>query len=164
MSGYRRLCASIWAVKRCFKPSGYTDSKMKFKWKGVIFVQFIQTEFSKAKPGLYTPGIISGNMLYISGQLSRDPATGLIPEGGIGPETRQALQNLNLVLQAARLQPADVVMCRIYLPDVALWDTMNLEYARFFAEHKPARMVVPSGKLHYGCLVEVEAIAEIHSS
>lgn len=124
-------------------------------------MQLIQTEFSQAKPGFYTPGMISGKTLYISGQLSRDPASGQKPAGGIGPETRQALQNLNLVLQAAGLQPADVVMCRVYLPDVSMWDAMNLEYGRFFGEHKPARMVVPCGELHYGCLVEVEAIAEV---
>ena len=51
-------------------------------------------------------------------------------------------------------------MCRVYIPDVALWDAVNEVYADFFGEHKPARVVVPTRALHHGALVEIEAMAE----
>ena len=54
----------------------------------------------------------------------------------------------------------DVLMCRVYLPDVAYWGVLNEEYAAFFGAHKPARVVVPTGPLYGGCLVEIEAVAQ----
>ena len=109
----------------------------------------------------YSAGIIHGGLLYISGQLSVDPATEKVPEGGVRAEARQALCNLEAVLTAAGAGRDAVIQCRIYTPDVALWGDINAVYAEFFGDHKPARCVVPTGPLHYGCLVEIEAIAAI---
>ena len=53
----------------------------------------------------------------------------------------------------------DILMCRIYTPDIDFWDEIDDEYALFFGEHKPARVVVPTNKLHFGCLLEIEATA-----
>jgi len=102
-----------------------------------------------------------GGILYVSGQLSIDPATGLVPEGGIRPQTRQALANVDAVLREANLTRNDVIMCRVYVPDVALWDEVNAEYAAFFGDHRPARVVVPTTALHHNCLVEIEATAAL---
>ena len=54
-----------------------------------------------------------------------------------------------------------MVLCRVYVPDVALWDEVNLAYASFFGEHRPARVIVPTRDLHHGALVEIEAMAEL---
>jgi 2-iminobutanoate/2-iminopropanoate deaminase len=111
--------------------------------------------------GHYSPGIVHNGILYVSGQLSIDPQTGTPPPGGIEAECRQALANLDSVLQAANCPRHHVLMCRLYIPDVSLWGAVNKIYADFFGEHKPARVIVPSAELHYNCLVEIEATAWI---
>lgn len=115
-----------------------------------------------APRGHYSPGMICGNTLYISGQTSADPATGLPAEGGFEAQMLMALHKMESVLTAAGCSRESVVMCRIYLPDMDLWDLANKVYADFFGEHKPARIVLPVGRLNKGCLVELEAIAEIN--
>ena len=111
--------------------------------------------------GHYVPGVVAGGMLYISGQLPVHHETGEPISGDIARQTRDALHNVELVLQAAGLSRGDVVMCRVYIPDVAHWDTVNEVYAEFFGNHRPARVVVPSRELHNGALVEIEAVAEM---
>ena len=122
-------------------------------------IKKIETKFSVRDGGHYVPGIIHNGVLYISGQLSIDPNTGKIPEGGIIPETRQALNNLHTVLDEAGCCKEDIMQCRVYLPDVAYWEEFNEVYSEFFGTHKPARVVVPTNHLYGGCLVEIEAIA-----
>ena len=112
------------------------------------------------KKGHYSSGVLLGNTLYISGQLPMDPETGKPTGGGIEEQTRTALANVERVLQAAGLGKENVAMCRVYIPDVSLWDAVNDVYAAFFGTHKPARVVVPTRELHHGALVEIEAIAE----
>ena len=121
----------------------------------------IETEYSVRDGGHYTPGIVYNGMLFISGQLSSDPETNKIPEGGIKPETRQALKNLDIILKEAGCTKEDVIQCRVYIPDVALWGDMNEVYTEYFGDHKPARVVVPSNNLFGGSLVEIEAIAAV---
>ncbi len=112
------------------------------------------------KKGHYSPGVLVGNTLYISGQLPMDPETNQLVAGGIQAQTKAALGNVDRVLTAAGLAKTDVAMCRVYIPDMAYWDTVNDIYAAFFGEHKPARVIVPTRELHHGALVEIEAIAE----
>lgn len=112
--------------------------------------------------GHYTPGIISRGLLFISGQLSLDPDTRQVADGGVRNHMRQALSNLDRVLKAAGLSSDDVVQCRVYVAGIDNWDEINEEYAEFFGEHKPARIVVSAAELHFGCLVEIEAVAECH--
>ena len=114
-----------------------------------------------SKGGHYSPGVISKGMLYISGQLPIDHSTGKLAGGGVAEHTRVALANVESILKEAGAAKEDVVLCRVYIPDVALWDQVNKEYAAFFGDHKPARVVVPTRELHHGALVEIEAMAEI---
>ena len=120
----------------------------------------IETQYSVRDGGHYSPGMVLNGTLYVSGQLSINPETGKAPEG-IRAQAAQALQNLDTVLSAAGAKRTDVVMCRVYVPDVAYWPDLNEEYARFFGNHKPARIVVPTNNLYCGCLVEVEAVAQL---
>ena len=121
-------------------------------------MQFIT--FETKKKGHYSPGVLVGNILYISGQLPMDPETGQLVTGGIEAQAKAALDNVARVLTAAGLAKTDVAMCRVYIPDMAYWDAVNEVYAAFFGEHKPARVIVPTRELHHGALVEIEAMAE----
>jgi 2-iminobutanoate/2-iminopropanoate deaminase len=121
----------------------------------------ISPKYDSENKGHYTPGIISNGILFISGQLSIDPDTRKVPEGGIEVHARLALSNVDRVLKAAGLSRDHVIQCRVYMSDIDQWDIVNQVYADFFGEHKPARAVIPVGKLHFGCLVEIEAIAEV---
>ncbi len=111
--------------------------------------------------GHYVPGIVSRGVLYISGQLPMNHETGIMETGNIAAQARMALHNVDLVLRAAGISRDSVTMCRVYIPDMSLWDEVNSIYAEFFGEHKPARVVVPTRDLHHGVLVEIEATAEM---
>ena len=110
--------------------------------------------------GHYSPGVAAGGMLYISGQLPMDPVTGQVVQGDAGVQATRSLLNLDKVLIAAGLSRDAVVSVHVYVADIAYWDVVNEAYASFFGGHKPARVIVPAGKLHHGALVEIEAIAE----
>ena len=113
--------------------------------------------------GHYAAGIISNGMLYISGQLSLDLDTREVCPGGIREHAGLALHNVERVLRAAGLTKENVVQCRVYLTDQAHWDAFNEVYAAFFGAHRPARVVATVSQLHFGCLAEVEAIAEVNT-
>lgn len=121
----------------------------------------IHTKYSRNSKGHYVPGMIHNDTLYISGQLSLDLDTGEIVEGGLAAETKRALENMEMVLKEADLTKKDIVMVRLYTSDVDNWDIINEEYSNYFGDHKPARAVVPTRELHYGCLIEIEAVAAI---
>ncbi len=110
--------------------------------------------------GHYVPAIKSAGLLFISGQLSLDLDTREVPEPDIRVHTQLALHNVERVLTAAGLTRNDVVQCRIYTSDMRNWDPINEVYAAFFGEHRPSRVVVPVPELHFGCMVEIEAVAE----
>lgn len=114
-----------------------------------------------APRGHYTPGMICGNTLYISGQTSADPVTKMPVAGGFEAEMQMALHKMESVLKAAGCTKESVVMCKIYLTSMELWDRANQVYGEFFGDHKPARIVLPVGSLSNGCQVEIEAVAEV---
>lgn len=105
-----------------------------------------------SRGGHYSPGVIANGMLYISGQLPIDHETGKLACGGAAEHAAAALRNVEAVLRLAGAEKEDVVLCRVYIPDVALWDEVNRAYAAFFGEHKPARVIVPTRELRHGGL------------
>jgi len=119
-------------------------------------------QYDSKNKGHYTPGIVSNGMLYISGQLSIDPDTQQVAKGGTEEHAKLALANLDRILNESNCCRTDVVQCRVYISNIEQWDAVNRVYTEFFGEHKPARIVVPVGRLHFGCLVEIEAIAEVN--
>ena len=126
-------------------------------------MQQITIKSNAVNHGHYVPGVISNGMLYISGQLPVDHELGKMSTGDITEQTKLALHNVELVLSAAGAKKDNVVMCRVYIPNVEMWDAVNNIYAEFFSSHKPARVVVPTRELHNGALIEIEAIAELPS-
>ena len=125
-------------------------------------MKFVVPEYKGENKGHYSPGVISNGLLFVSGQLSIDPDTRKVPDGGIEEHTYLALDNLDRVLKEAGVSRSSVVQCRIYVSDIDDWDKVNVIYSEFFGEHKPARIVVPVSRLHFGCLIEIEAIAEVN--
>lgn len=121
----------------------------------------VRIESRLVNKGHYVPGMISGGMLYVSGQLPVHHETGAPMAADIEQQTRDALHNVELVLNAPGCGREDVVLCRVYVSSIALWDAVNAVYAAFFGSHKPARVVVPTRELHNGALVEIEAVAEV---
>ena len=120
----------------------------------------IQTEKAPAAIGPYSQAIDSGaGLVFVSGQLPIDPATGTFPEGGVSAQTRQSLSNARAILQAAGLDLGNVVKTTVFLADMADFAAMNEVYAQFFAAPFPARSAVAVKTLPKGALVEIECIA-----
>lgn len=116
---------------------------------------------SNAAPGAigpYSQAIKVGNMLYCSGQIPVDPATGTVPEG-IKAQTAQSLANVKAILAAAGASIENVVKTTVFLADMSLFGDMNEVYAQNFAEPFPARSAVAVRELPKQVLVEIEVIA-----
>lgn len=109
----------------------------------------------------YSPGIRTGYLVFLSGQVGLRPGTRELAPGGIGAETQQALDNVRTVLAAAGLTPADVVKCTVFLADMRDYAAMNDVYGRFFTSEPPARSAVGVNGLPLGALVEIECIARV---
>ena len=112
--------------------------------------------------GHYSQCIEHNGLLYLSGQLPINPDTKSISDN-IEEQASQALSNINAVLSAAGCSKNDVIQMRIYLVGINHWDQVNEIYSRFFNDHKPARCIVPVPELHFGSLIEIEAISAINN-
>ena len=120
----------------------------------------VQTEKAPAAIGPYSQAIDSGaGLVFVSGQLPIDPATGAFPEGGVQAQARQSLTNAKAILEAAGLGLNAVVKTTVFLADMADFAAMNEVYAQFFTAPYPARSAVAVKTLPKGALVEIECIA-----
>ena len=119
----------------------------------------ISTDKAPAAIGPYSQGIIVNGMLFASGQIPINPATGQFVEGGIQEQTRQALTNARNILQAAGTDMENVIKTTVYLSDIHNFAAMNEVYAQFFTEPFPARSAVAVKDLPKGALVEIEVLA-----
>ena len=111
--------------------------------------------------GHYSAAIISNGMVYVSGQSSVDPFTHKVPEGGIGPEMTMSLNRIENILKNAGIDRTHIVMCRVYITDMAKWDEANAAYAEFFGDHKPARAIYEVRRTHHMAHLEIEVVAEL---
>ena len=122
--------------------------------------QEIRTADAPAPVGPYSQAIRTGDMVYASGQIPLDPATGEKIEGEIEDETRQVLANLQAVLEAAGSRMDRVVKATVYLTDLSLFPRVNAVYAEAFdVDPAPARVTVGVAALPLGAQVEIDAIA-----
>ena len=119
----------------------------------------ISTTKAPAAIGPYSQAIQIGNLVYTSGQIPIDPATGVFVEGGIREQTRQSLLNVKAILEEAGLTMSDVVKTTVFMADMNDFADMNAVYAEFFAEPYPARSAVAVKMLPKGALVEIEVVA-----
>lgn len=120
----------------------------------------INTDKAPAAIGPYSQAIDSGaGLVFVSGQLPIDPATGAFPEGGVKEQTKQSLLNAKAILEMAGLNLTNVVKTTVFLADMGDFAVMNEVYAQFFSSPFPARSAVAVKTLPKGALVEIECIA-----
>jgi 2-iminobutanoate/2-iminopropanoate deaminase len=119
----------------------------------------ITTDKAPKAIGPYSAGISTETMIFASGSLGLDPATGEMVPGGIEEQTRQALINLEQVLLAGGASLATVVKTTVFMQDLSEFGKMNAVYAEFFPTDPPARSAVQVAALPKGAAVEIEAIA-----
>ena len=121
--------------------------------------QIIHTEKAPAAIGPYSQAVKTGNLLFVSGQIPIDPATGVFAGEDISTQTRQSLSNVKAILEEAGYTLADVVKTTVLLSDMGNFAAMNAVYAEFFPGNCPARAAFAVKELPKGALVEIEAIA-----
>ncbi len=111
--------------------------------------------------GPYSPGVIAGNLVFVSGQSGREPGTGRIAPD-VETQTEQVLKNISTILEAAGSGLQYVIRCGVFLVDLREFPKMNDVYARAFGSHRPARTTVEvSGLPGAGLRVEIDAVALI---
>ena len=116
----------------------------------------VSTPDAPAAIGPYSQAVLHGGLVYCSGQIALDPATGAVVEGGVPEQTRQVLRNLGAVLAAAGSGPERVLKTTVYLRDMADFSAMNTVYAEFFGSARPARATVAVAGLPRDVRVEIE--------
>lgn len=121
--------------------------------------QPIHTPKAPAAIGPYSQAIQAGNMVFVSGQIPVDPATGEFAGNDITTQTHQSLSNVKAILEEGGFSLSDVVKTTVLLADMGDFAAMNAVYAQFFSEPFPARAAFAVKQLPKGALVEIEAIA-----
>lgn len=121
--------------------------------------KIIATENAPKAIGPYSQAIEANGMLFISGQIPLNPATGTIVEGGIEAQTEQVMKNIGAILEAAGYSFKDVIKSTCLLSDMANFKPMNEIYGKYYNENPPARAAFAVKELPMGVLVEIETIA-----
>ena len=122
----------------------------------------VLTSAAPAPVGPYSQAVVAGGLVFASGQIPLDPASGRLVSGEIEAQAERVLENLRAVLEAAGASLNQVVKTTVYLTDLALFPRMNAIYARYFgADPKPARTTIQAAALPLGAEVEIDAIATL---
>ena len=114
--------------------------------------------------GPYSQAVRSGDLLFVSGQIPLDPATGQLVEGDVSAQTHRVLQSLDAIVRAAGATLGDVVKTTVYLADMNDFVAMNRVYASWFADPAPARAAVQVARLPKDAQVEIDAIVRLAAS
>ena len=123
--------------------------------------EIVATERAPQAIGPYSQAVRAGNLVFASGQIPIDPATGEFVAGGIAEQTEQVLRNLTAVFEAAGVGMHQVVKTTVFLADMDDFTAMNEVYGRFFGAEPPARATVQAARLPRDARVEIEAIAAV---
>ena len=124
-------------------------------------LQAIVSDRAPAAIGPYSQAIVAGNLLFCSGQIPLDPATGNMVEGGIREQTVQVMNNISAVLDSAGTCFDNVIKTTVFLVDMDDFAVVNEVYGNCFNNHKPARSTVAVKSLPRGALVEIETLARV---
>ena len=127
--------------------------------KFITMKQAVATIHAPAAIGPYSQAIVSGDLIFTSGQIPLDPASGELVQGDIQAQTRQVFSNLREVLQEAGASLDDAVKVNVYMTDLKDFAALNEVYATFFTQPYPARSCVEVSSLPKGAQVEIEIIA-----
>ena len=121
----------------------------------------ISTQNAPAPVGAYNQGIVTGNLIFVSGQIPLDPATGNLIEGDFNARCQRVLENLAAIVESAGSSNDKIVKTTVYLTDLSKFAEVNESYAEFFKSDPPARAAVEVSKLPLGVDIEIECIAEL---
>jgi len=119
----------------------------------------IQTDDAPAAVGPYSQGVTTGNLVYTAGQIGLIPGTKTLRQG-VSEQTRQVIENLRAILEAAGTSLGQVVKTTVFLADMNDFAAMNAVYGEFFVDAPPARSTIQVAALPMGGLVEIECVAE----
>jgi 2-iminobutanoate/2-iminopropanoate deaminase len=122
--------------------------------------EVIITPNAPAAIGPYSQAVRTGSLIFVSGQIPLDAATGQLVRGDIGTQTQQVLENVAAVLEAAGSSLAKVVKTTVYLRDLGEFGRMNEIYGKFFPENPPARATVQVARLPRDAAIEIDVVAE----
>jgi 2-iminobutanoate/2-iminopropanoate deaminase len=129
--------------------------------EGDFMKKVIITDNAPAAIGPYVQATQSGNLIFVSGQLPLDPSTMEIVPGGIVEQTKQSLDNIKAILEAAGSSLNNVLKMTIFLQDLSQFTDVNEIYGTYFVNPYPARITCQVAKLPKGALIEIDAIAEV---
>lgn len=124
-------------------------------------IDIVYTENAPAPGGHYSQATVHNGVVYVAGQLPIHAETGEKNRGPVEDQARLVLDNLKAILEAAGSDMKHLLKVTVYISDIELWGRFNAVYTEALGDHKPARAVVPTRDLHYGFLVEVDAIAAV---
>ena len=124
-------------------------------------MRHVHTPDAPQPAGHYSQAIVHGGVVYVAGQLPLDPTWPDAPHGTVEEQTVRVLRNVEAILRAAGSDLEYLLTVTIYITDLSLWSRVNAAYAEVLGAHRPARTVVPVGKLHYGYLLEVTATGAV---
>lgn len=130
-------------------------------WAQAPPVEYLRSEASAAAKLPFSDAVRVGKLLFVSGQVATLPGKLELAPGGIGPETKQALENIRAILEKNGSSMDRVVKCTAFLADVKEWADMNAVYVTFFPKHLPARSALGANGLALGARVEIECIATV---
>ena len=111
--------------------------------------------------GHYSPAVIYGGLVYVSGQLPIHN-DGTIETGDIEEQVKVCMKKIETILMEADSSRKMILKVNIFLSDISLWSRVNAVYSEIMGDHKPARVIVPCPELHYGCSVEIDCIAALN--
>lgn len=155
MKYYVLILLSAFTLSACISVNN------KGKEEHIAGTEYIQTkEFAKLDLP-FSQAVRYGNLLFLSGQIGDDEETGKLVEGGIVPETNQAMKNIKKVLEKNGSSLDHVIKCTCMLADINDWSEMSEEYIKFFPNHKPARSAFAATGLALNARVEIECIAYV---
>lgn len=124
-------------------------------------IRFVSTNLAPSPLGHYSQATIANGVVYVSGQLPLIPGSNSVMLPGIREQARQALENVIRIVEAAGSGVDRILCVNVFVTDVELWPCVNEVYEDLMGTHRPARTVVPTGNLHLGALIEINAIAVI---
>lgn len=111
--------------------------------------------------GHYSQAVQFNDLIFVSGQLPLNPFTGEPIKGDIEEQASQVLENIETILKDSGSDKRKILKTTAYISNMSHWPRVNEVYKKFFGKHKPARAVVPTKELHYGVMIEIEAVAAV---
>lgn len=123
--------------------------------------QIIETPNAPLPAGHYSQATVVNGLVFVAGQLPIKPNREKVL-GSIEEQTLQTLENVKAIVEAAGSDLHHIAKVTVYISDISLWEGVNKVYTEFFGAHKPARAIVPVKDLHYGFLIEIEAVAVVN--